>query len=149
MDPEGPRRYQLLAEVLADALAGAPDARQRAVAAGRAWWRQHADRFGSGPDDRAPVDRLVGVLDDLGFAPEATDGAGDAVRIDLRHCPFLELTTEPSPARSDVICPIHLGLMQGALQGWQAPYAVDRLDPMVEPDRCVAHLVAASTGTAS
>lgn len=30
--------------------------------------------------------------------------------------------------------------MQGALEAWQAPVDVERLDAFVEPDLCVAHL---------
>jgi predicted ArsR family transcriptional regulator len=40
---------------------------------------------------------------------------------------------------------VHLGLMQGALTAMRAPVTVDRLDPFVEPDLCVAHLASAPT----
>ena len=81
------------------------------------------------------VDELLAMLDELGFAPErpATD------LVDLRHCPFLEMAEE----RARIVCPVHLGLMQGALAEWRAPVTVDRLEPFVEPDRCVAHLAPA------
>ena len=36
------------------------------------------------------ADRLVGMLDDLGFAPEQRSDGGRR-QIGLRHCPFLEL----------------------------------------------------------
>ena len=71
---------------------------------------------------RASVNRLVGLLDDLGFAPQRRESDGE-VQVGLRHCPFLELADE---ARA-VICPIHLGLMQGAMATWRAPVTVDRL----------------------
>ena len=77
------------------------------------------------------------LLDELGFAPEQSRG-GDRPQIDLRHCPFFELAV----GRSDVVCAVHLGLMQGAMQSWDSPITVDRLDPFVQPDRCVAHLSA-------
>jgi hypothetical protein len=35
--------------------------------------------------------------------------------------------------------------MQGALTAMRAPVTVDRLDPFVEPDLCVAHLAPAPT----
>jgi predicted ArsR family transcriptional regulator len=41
---------------------------------------------------------------------------------------------------ASVVCPIHLGLMQGALSTWKAPVEVDRLEPFVEPGLCLAHL---------
>jgi len=54
----------------------------------------------------------------------------------LRHCPFLEL----AETSAQVVCPVHLGLMQGAMDAWGAPVDVDRLDAFVEPDLCLAHL---------
>lgn len=53
----------------------------------------------------------------------------------LRHCPFLEL----AETQAGVVCPVHLGIMRGALQTWGAPVTVDRLDAFVEPDLCLAH----------
>ncbi|MDN5725386.1 MAG: helix-turn-helix domain-containing protein [Propionibacteriales bacterium] len=167
MDRTGPRHYQLLADVLTRHLASSPHAAERATEAGRDWGRGLAarglgdtaaadvdvggelagdelggDELGGSradgakaigphrpPVGRAPVEHLLELLDDLGFAPERHGAA-----VDLRHCPFLEL----AEVRSQVVCPLHLGLMQGALEG--TPVGVDRLDPFVEPDRCVAHL---------
>ena len=85
------------------------------------------------------VDRLVDMLDELGFAPQRRV-VGGRQQVALRHCPFLEL----AEGRSAVVCPIHLGLMQGALEAWDAPITVNRLDPFVEPDLCLAHITAAS-----
>ena len=77
------------------------------------------------------------MLDELGFAPERRGANGDH-QIGLRHCPFLELAEN----RTTVVCPIHLGLMQGAMETWGAPVTVDRLEAFAEPDLCVAHLSA-------
>jgi predicted ArsR family transcriptional regulator len=138
MDPNGPRHYRLLAEVLALDLATTPDSDVRAVEAGRAWGRhklsssRRHEAMGSPTES---VTRLVTLLDDMGFAPERREDQGGE-QIGLRNCPFLELaSTEPQ-----IVCRIHLGLMQGAMDGWQSPVAVDRLSPFVEPDLCVAHL---------
>lgn len=135
MDPGGTRRYRMLAEILTSALAGDPNASAKALEAGRAWAGRlsHPPRTKLGV--RASVNRLVGLLDDLGFAPQRRESDGE-VQVGLRHCPFLELADE---ARG-VICPIHLGLMQGAMATWRAPVAVDRLEPFVEPGLCLAHL---------
>lgn len=138
MDRGGPRRYQLLAEVLTEALASDADGSAKALAAGRAWARRVTRPTGKPPGVRASIDRLVALLDDLGFAPRRRTGDG-GVQIGLRHCPFLELAEGGSP----VVCPIHLGLMQGALEAWDAPLTVDRLQPFVEPDLCVAHVTRA------
>ncbi|ETB27462.1 transcriptional regulator [Mycobacterium avium 09-5983] len=81
------------------------------------------------------IAQLVDVLDELGFAPERRVIDGEQ-QVGLRHCPFLELAENSS----NVVCPVHLGLMQGAMESWGAPVSVDRLDPFVEPDLCLAHL---------
>jgi predicted ArsR family transcriptional regulator len=138
MDPGGLRRYQLLAEILA----GNPDADARAVAAGREWGRQLKPPPGSiagAPVAEESIEHLVDLLDELGFAPERR---GDE-QVGLRHCPFLELVE----SQKAVICPIHLGVMQGALETWEAPVTVDRLDAFVEPDLCLAQLSRRVTAT--
>ena len=60
----------------------------------------------------------------------------DDARIGLRHCPFLEVAR----AHPEVVCPLHLGLMQGAMQAWAAPVSVATLTPFAQPDLCVAEL---------
>ncbi|MCK0177228.1 metalloregulator ArsR/SmtB family transcription factor [Mycolicibacterium sp. F2034L] len=137
MDRGGPRHYLLLAEILVVGLAGDRDAATKARDAGRAWADRAVRSMPPPSTDAQPVDRLVDLLDGLGFAPQRRPADGQ-VRIGLRHCPFLEVATE----RSSVVCPVHLGLMQGALDAWDAPLTVDRLDPFVEPDLCLAHLAA-------
>lgn len=145
MDRTGPRRFQLLAELLAEGLASAPDGSARAVEAGRAWGRRRAaatsegeTATSEGPGDSVP--RLVELLDETGFAPEQR-GDGGRRQIGLRHCPFLEL----AQAGSAIVCPVHLGLMQGAMEAWRSPVGVDRLEPFVEPDLCLAHLTPAGS----
>lgn len=135
MDPGGTRRYRVLAEILTLGLAGDRDASAKALEAGRAWAGRLSHPPRTRPGVRASVNRLVSLLDDLGFAPQRRESEGE-VQVGLRHCPFLELVDE---ARS-VVCPIHLGLMQGAMATWRAPVAVDRLEPFVEPGLCLAHL---------
>ncbi|MBV8786259.1 MAG: helix-turn-helix domain-containing protein [Mycobacterium sp.] len=140
MDRGGTRHYRLLAEVLATAFANEPDAAAKAVAAGREWGRKldsgiEAPLAEVATADDA-IDHLVDVLDDLGFAPERRAVDGEQ-QVGLRHCPFLELAEN----RTSVVCPVHLGLMQGAMETWKAPVSVDRLEAFVEPDLCVAHLV--------
>jgi len=137
MDPAGPRNYRLLAEILASSLATDPDPVTRATEAGRTWGTHLADpptRSRKLTDDQA-VGRLVSVLVDLGFAPEQRSSA-DGRQIGLRHCPFLELVD----TQARVICPLHLGLMQGAMTALGTSVTVERLDPFAEPDLCLAHL---------
>jgi predicted ArsR family transcriptional regulator len=138
MDPAGPRNYQLLAGALAGLLGAGLDPGAKAIEAGRAWGSRltedDADSDTDSPDtnDHA-TGRLVQLMDDLGFAPEREPaGVGP---IGLRHCPFLDLV----PEHAAVICPLHLGLMQGALGTWGAGVTVTRLEPFVEADLCLAH----------
>lgn len=139
MDRGGARHYQVLAEILTMALAGEKDPSAKALAAGRAWGRQLDPGGHAVPEDaespEQAIGHLVDVLDRLGFAPERRRADG-AQQLGLRHCPFLEVAEN----RSSVVCPVHLGLMQGALETWGAPVAVERLDAFVEPDLCLAHL---------
>ncbi len=139
MDRSGTRHYRLLAEILAAAFAAERNPRAKALAAGRAWGRRLDSvlppRPGDAPTVDEAVDHLVDVLGELGFAPERRE-TGGKLQIGLRHCPFLELAEN----RTGVICPVHLGLMQGAMETWGAPVAVDRLEPFAEPDLCLAHL---------
>ena len=77
-------------------------------------------------------------------AAEGADAAASAMRagrawgaflasppavIRLRHCPFLEL----AEGYDQLVCAIHLGLMQGALSGLGAPVTASRLEPFAEP----------------
>jgi predicted ArsR family transcriptional regulator len=143
MDAAGPRRYQLLAEILVHSVAADPEPAARAADAGRAWGRRLAEPADPGEDGPAdppadPVARLVSLLGELGFDPDLSDSAGRP-QIGLRHCPFLEL----AQSRAQVVCPVHLGLMQGAMAAWAAPVTVSQLDPFAEPDLCVAHFAPA------
>ena len=142
MDPGGPRHYQLLAEILARGMAADRDAYARALAAGREWGLQlkpAPPTTAGAPDADESIEHLVGLLDELGFAPERR---GDE-QLGLRSCPFLEL----AESQKAIICPIHLGLMQGALEIWEAPVTADRLDAFVEPDLCLVHLTRQITAT--
>jgi predicted ArsR family transcriptional regulator len=137
MDPTGPTNYRLLAGILTDYLARDPDAADIATQLGRV---TSPALVASSGHTRAPsrghaVTELVDLLAELGFNPEPVN-APRAREIRLRHCPFQNLAEQ----HGEVICSVHLGLMQGALTAMRAPVTVERLDPFVEPDLCVAHL---------
>lgn len=148
MDRGGTRRFRLLAEILTIGLATDADPSSKALAAGRAW----GQRLRPMEDAEQPLDaeesteHLVDMLDELGFEPEWIEPEAEqpdgGKQLGLRHCPFLEL----AESCTDVVCPIHLGLMQGALEAWHAPLAIDRLDAFAEPDLCVAHLKPVTAG---
>jgi predicted ArsR family transcriptional regulator len=145
MDRGGTRHYRLLAEVLAMAFAGEQDASAKALAAGREWGRKLDSGLRAPPSAATSADdainNLLDMLDDLGFAPEYRVADGGQ-QVGLRHCPFLELAEN----RTSVVCPVHLGLMQGAMEAWRAPVSVDSLEAFVEPDLCLAHLVLQESG---
>lgn len=153
MDRGGHRDYRLLARMLLSRWAAADPAGARAEAmeTGRAWGRFLVDPLP--PYEPATPGRsvaaLLALLDGLGFAPQpdAEDGASGESgrtpeRIRLRHCPFLELAEE----QGGLVCPLHLGLMQGALAELGAPLTATALEPFAEPDSCVAHLAGTAPG---
>lgn len=132
--------YRALAGVLADQLARLPDATVASLNAGVRWGRSMiAGRPGATVETDA-VDRLVELLDEVGFAPEAPTLPGGPIR--LHHCPFESLARE----RGNVVCGVHLGLMRGALAELGAPIDAVGLDPFVRPDLCIAHLGARTDG---
>jgi predicted ArsR family transcriptional regulator len=160
--------YRMLACVLASAIdeAGPKTGQPGSVAteAGRRWGQravESQDALDASPDEHSEpgdhddaVGRIVALLDDVGFAPRLRDsvaattdpratgtGPATATVIELHQCPFREVAIE----HSEVVCGVHLGLIQGALDQMHAsPFAV-LLEPFVSPVLCLAHL--APTGT--
>ena len=134
----GRRRYRLLAEMLTSLIAGTlPKPGEAAGEAGREWGRYLTEppppyqRLDAGK----AVGRLTATMAEIGFAPEAvTDGTRYQLR--LRQCPFREVAEN----HQDVVCQLHLGLMQGALAQMRAPVTADRLQPFAEPSLCIAYL---------
>jgi predicted ArsR family transcriptional regulator len=150
----GPRSYRLLAEMLTGLLTSLPDVERAALDAGRGWGRHLVER--AAPSERIDADeavtRLQRVLDAIGFQPEVrprsrkskVDGKDDGksgtdIEIWLHHCPFREVAER----HTDVVCAMHLGLMQGALDELHSPVEAMSLEPFTTPSRCVARLRAA------
>lgn len=96
------------------------------------------------PSAGEAVERLTMIMEKLGFAPQA-EANGMRYRLCLRHCPFREVAQQ----HQDVVCALHLGLMQGALAQMRAPVTADKLEPFAEPNLCVAHLTAREETDAS
>jgi predicted ArsR family transcriptional regulator len=134
----GGRRYRLLAEILTALVARfGPEASEQLEEIGEAWGHYLVDSpppFAKLSDAEA-VERLLGLLDEIGFQPELEQRARGR-RVLMRPCPFLELAR----SHQEVICPIHLGLMRGALAELGAKTRATRLEPFVQPDLCIAHL---------
>ncbi|HLR97768.1 MAG TPA: helix-turn-helix domain-containing protein [Jiangellaceae bacterium] len=136
-DDTSQRNYQLLAEVLAGFVSSnVPDPEASSTEAGRAWGRYLAEspRPFSRTEQREAIDELIRILTEVGFEPEIP--ADDPPRINLHHCPFLEVAAE----HRDIVCSVHLGLMQGALAELRAPVTTPWLTPFVGPSLCVAGL---------
>ena len=135
------RRYRLLAEILTALVArSAPDVTPELEELGELWGHHLVDSpppLATLSRDEA-LARLVDLLDESGFSPSVAEDVedGDRVRILMRPCPFLELARR----HSDVVCPIHLGLMRGALAELGGAMTAVSLEPFVTDDLCVAHL---------
>jgi predicted ArsR family transcriptional regulator len=133
---DGGRRYRLLAEIQTTLVArydGEATERLEEIGEGGGRhlveWPAPGDRL----SDAEAIERLLVLLDDIGFQPELETGRH---RVLMRPCPFLELARR----HQEVVCPIHLGLMRGALDELGATTRATRLQPFVRDDLCVAHL---------
>jgi predicted ArsR family transcriptional regulator len=128
---EAEQEHALLAAALASALEPLPDGAEIAASAGRSWGRVLVERLEPGrePGEQACVDRIATLLRRRGFAPAAAPG-----RLVMHRCPFRELA-ERYPG---VVCALHAGLIDGALEELRAPVRLDGLDAWETPTTCVA-----------
>ena len=133
--------YRLLAQILASSLAGTernPSA--RAEEAGRAWGAHLIRKpppFTS-ISKQETIDEVIRLHEQAGFRPELRQ-AKSGQEIVLKHCPFQQVAT----TYQSVICPIHLGLIRGALAELGTGIEADSLEPFAEPGACVGHLTSA------
>lgn len=132
-----PGGYRLLAEVLVASLAGQPGAEELVEAAGRKRGRTLVSVPAEGHEIPAKeaIAEVVRLLEVFGFQPEVRRERGGQ-RIDMKPCPF----GETAENHSSVVCPLHLGLIQGVLETLDAPVEATALEPFVRPDLCLAHL---------
>ena len=147
--------YRLLAGVLAGTLAVSGNAGvDVATAAGRSWGSELVRRGDAHPeadllpfaaiDGETAALRIVEILDQVGFSPKlrmpepglSVGGDPGQVVIELHRCPFLDLAKE----NSDIVCSVHRGLMEGALERMHAPAVRVTLEPFARPGVCLAHL---------
>lgn len=131
--------YRFLAQALASYVAAtASDPPAAGREAGAAWGRHLVAR--PAPFETVTVDaamaEVVDLLDAFGFDPQLDTGEPTRPRVHLRRCPFLDVARE----HQDVVCSLHLGLLQGALAELGSDLEATDLLPLVEPDLCIAHL---------
>lgn len=140
----GSRSYQLLAEILTTLVTDAlPDPARSAEIAGNAWGRYLSPvvRPSHRPDESESLTTLVRSLDRLGFESRVVNDP-DGLRLEVSHCPFLEI----AKTQDQVVCSVHHGMIRGVLDNLDAPLIATQLEPLVEPSRCIAHLQRTPSG---
>ncbi len=124
--------YAGLATALASVIARhSPDPRSEALEAGQSWGHTLARAKGPTTGRGAASIRrtVVGLLADLGFAPEPS---ALATSVRLTRCPLLDAAR----AEPEIVCGVHLGIVQGALKEWGAGSQEADLLPFSEPGAC-------------
>jgi len=138
-EESSPDGYRPLAAVLAAHLGPTPGSRRRrAERAGREWAAElipPVDRAGD-VDDAAR--RITDLFAEMNFDPELVDPAPDSGEreIRLRACPYREVAVD----HPEVVCALHLGLLQGALGRLGQTPTAGRMVPLVKPHLCLAYL---------
>jgi predicted ArsR family transcriptional regulator len=132
----GRRSYQVLAEILAGHLAAhTRRPAESAAQAGREWGRHLARR--PLPFQRttaeAALEQLLDVLADAGFEPSTPVGRRE---IRLQHCPFREIADR----HGEVVCSVHVGIMQGLLAELGAPLRVQGAERFAAESGCRVRL---------
>ncbi len=124
--------YAGLAAALAASIARtSPDPAAEATRAGEEWGRRLAhDRDTSAASPAAARERVVGLLDDLGFGPVPDPVGPELVR--LTRCPLLAA----AQSHPEVVCRVHLGIVRGALETYDADPTGTTLVPFAEPGAC-------------
>lgn len=134
-----PLRYRALAEVLSGLLVSeVPRPAEAAVRAGRALGRQLVSGTAptGQPSDTEAAGRLVRALEDVGFAGHLAPDDTSGHELVITHCPYRDMAL----THGDIVCSIHLGMLEGSLAALRAPLAVDDFRPFATPERCIARL---------
>ena len=140
---------------------GALTGADAAALAGSRWgWRLATARNEPDPADPADavapsvdrahaLERVVAILDEVGFSPvlggrdrgapidmASVADADAGVVIELHRCPFIDVAR----SQADIVCSVHRGLIQGALERLDAPFGRVTLEPFARPGVCLARL---------
>ena len=138
-----PRQYELVGEILADAVAGDPsDARAaaerhaadvgREIGAAPPRSRRHPP---AGTRPMTTVSAAYATLTDLGFEPRRATGG----ELSLGNCPFHGLAVR----HPELVCGLNEALITGLLDGLGADGLCARLQP--DPRSCCVRVAAAGT----
>lgn len=133
--------YRLLAQILASHLAGSErDPNARAEEAGRVWGAHLVRKPApfTSVSKQETLDEVARLHEQYGFKAEFRQ-ANSGQEIVLKRCPFQEVAT----TYQTVVCPVHLGLIRGALAELGTGVEADWLEPFAEPGACVGHLTGA------
>jgi predicted ArsR family transcriptional regulator len=119
------RRYELVAEILADAVAEQPGraaeaAHEGAARRGSALGQHLASHLPPDVDTAAEVAVTCVALEDLGFEPRS-----ESARLILRNCPFHALAQR----QRDLVCGISHSFVSGFLRGLGAEHLTAHLAP--------------------
>lgn len=120
------RRYELIAEILADAVVSDPTDAGTAA-------RDHAHRRGHALGARLAEEELLDVLSALGFEPAGGDN------VQLRNCPFHLLAVR----HTTFVCGLNHAFLTGLVEGLGRPGPRARLAP--RPGRCCVEFIADGT----
>jgi len=126
--------YRLLAGALADALVTVPDGGARAEVAGYELGRKLMTGRAL-PGEAAA--RITRFLARQGFEP--VEHPGEAHDISMYRCPFLDVVLKDDRHQA-VVCGLHHGLVQGALDGMGGAAAVEEFTPFKTPHSCLVRI---------
>jgi predicted ArsR family transcriptional regulator len=137
------RRYALVGEILATAVAEAPANARAAALAGAHERGVELGRLVRGPGrpdgdlagrDRGhdPLEPVVALLDELGFEPTvvSSEDPGSPRRLTVRNCPFHAL----AQCQPELVCSLNVAFVRGLLAGIGATRLVAELAPT--PGHC-------------
>lgn len=131
--------YVSLVAALATQLrAESPNPTESATQAGIAWGRTLAAE--RNVQHTAGSDTAVALVTEIlraeGFAPNPREHT-----IELKQCPLIEA----AGAHPDIVCAVHLGMVQGALEHLGAKDTGSTLTPLTSPGTCTLQLKIAET----
>jgi predicted ArsR family transcriptional regulator len=89
------------------------------------------------PSEEQALREVVELLEHLSFAPTQPVPKGDAVEVDIRHCP---LRVDPFDPDGAVVCAFHKGLVRGVAEVASDEHVDVSLVPFVAPGVCRVQL---------